>query len=89
MKYGEMIETVDRIGCALRKRGFRASDTVLFIANNQLETAISYLAVWAIEGCPASLGLDSFTGIHNFFLSFVPIILFLLMRIIYNIQMKS
>ena len=84
MKYGEMIETVDRIGCALRKRGFRASDTVLFIANNQLETAISYLAVWAIEGCPASLGLDSFTGMYSI-ISFVLsyIILILLMRELY------
>jgi len=56
MKYGEMIETVDRIGYALKNHwGFRPNDTVLFIANNQLEMAIHYLAVWAFEGCFASL----------------------------------
>jgi len=35
---------------------------------------------WAIEGCPASLGLDSFPGIRKFMYSF-SIVLILLTRV--------
>ena len=62
MTYEQLIESVVLLGSALRKRGFRPSDTVLFMANNHLEIVITYLAVWLIEGCSATLGLTDFSG---------------------------
>lgn len=62
MTYGQLIKAVNRVESALWNRGFRPSDTVLFAVSNHLEVAITYLAVWALEGCCASLGLDSFPG---------------------------
>ena len=69
MTYGQLIESIDGIRYSLWKRGFRPYDTVIFMANNHLEMAITYLAVWSIEGCCASLGLNSFPGktINSFF----------------------
>jgi len=65
MTYEQLIESIDRLGSALRKRGFRPNDTVLFMAKNRLEIAISYLAVWLLEGCSANLKLDNFPGDAN------------------------
>lgn len=62
MTYGQLIDSIDGIRYSLWKRGFRPNDTVIFMANNHLEMAITYLAVWSLEGCCASLGLNSFPG---------------------------
>jgi len=68
MTYGALIESINFIGNALQKRGFRPSDTLFFIANNHLEMAIAYLAVWFIGGCSVSLGVSCFSGLKNLLL---------------------
>jgi len=58
MTYGELIESINCIASALQKKGFRSNDTVLLMAKNHIEMVITYLAVWSIEGCSASLGVS-------------------------------
>ena len=58
MTYGELIESINCIASALQKKGFRSNDTVLLMAKNHIEMVITYLAVWSIEGCSASLGIS-------------------------------
>ena len=63
MTYSEMVKGVTSIASALRKRGLRVGDSVLLMAPNFIEVALTFLGTWKAGGACACLTLNLFAGI--------------------------
>ena len=62
MTYTEMVDGVTSMASALRKRGLQVGDTVLLMAPNFVEVALTFLGVWKAGGACACLTLNLFAG---------------------------
>merc|ERR1712071_200588 len=54
MTYSEMVDSVTRLASALRKRGLKVGDSVLMMATNSIEIALSIFSVMKAEGATAT-----------------------------------
>ena len=62
MTYSEMVDSVTRLASALRKRGLKVGDSVLMMATNSIEIALSIFSVMKAGGASVSTTLNLFPG---------------------------
>ena len=62
MTYSELTKGIRSVASALYKRGFRAYDSVLFMASNHIEFPLIFFGVWKAGGNAACLTLNWFPG---------------------------
>lgn len=62
MSYSQLLDAIDRVASALKRRGLKANDVVLVMASNHVETAVFFLSVWRAGGINACLTLSLLPG---------------------------
>ena len=62
MTYSQLVDKMDRVACALKRRGLQSNETVLVIASNYVEVAVFFFGVWAAGGVNACLTLNLLPG---------------------------
>ena len=55
MLYSQLLENIDRVAAALKRRGLKAGDTFLIMASNHIELPVVFFAVWVAGGTNACL----------------------------------
>ena len=62
MTYSEMVVSVTRLASALKKRGLKVGDSVLMMASNCIEIALSIFSVMKAGGACVCTTLNLFPG---------------------------
>ena len=62
LKYSELLIAIDKVACALRKRGLQPNDTVIYVVSNHIEVPVMFFGVWAAGGINAGLTPNLFPG---------------------------
>ena len=62
MTYSQLLDNIDRVASALRRRGLKSDEKVLIMASNHIEVAVFFYGVWAAGGATACLTLSLLPG---------------------------